>query len=392
REPLRVQVTDPGTNRPLSGLRVAFEVFGGGGAIDADEAVTDAGGFAETRLTAGRAPVRNRVRATVETAAGARSARFDLLATPGSNVVPEVFATLKDPSSFAAIRAEDLAFDGGGRIFFGNDGGVGFVETSGTEGGFPTTGVAIQAIAGIAFDAAGALYGADGAANRFVKIAPDGAATALIEGLDGGNFAAVDREGNAYLSTPCEGRIYQVTPAGEVSVFLEGPLPGGAPFEPNGFAFGEDESELWIVTENTGFLCRFEVNPAATAKTGKLLRVPLAGGEPGAFEIVEDAVGTFGDGVAFDSEGNLYAIFDQVDAQFFLGLPVSIAVRSEVWARTPEGDFQRWFFSEETIWANLAFGEGEFARTDLYLTEFLPGNRIFRTPAGIPGLPLIPRP
>ena len=37
----------------------------------------------------------------------------------------------------------------------------------------------------------------------------------------------------------------------------------------------------------------------------------------------------------------------------------------------------------------VTFGEGAFASTDLYLTEFLPDNRIFRTEVGIDGLPLL---
>ena len=83
-------------------------------------------------------------------------------------------------------------------------------------------------------------------------------------------------------------------------------------------------------------------------------------------------------------------IFDEVEADFLLGLPVSLKITSSLWVRTPEGNFQRWFASNDAVWANVAFGEGDFDSRDLYLSEFLPGNRIFRVATGIPGVSLIP--
>ena len=78
------------------------------------------------------------------------------------------------------------------------------------------------------------------------------------------------------------------------------------------------------------------------------------------------------------------------EAGFLVGIPTSLRIVSEVWVRTPEGDFQRWFESDDVVWANAAFGEGEFDDRALYLSEFLPSNRIFKVDVGIPGLSLIP--
>ncbi|MCA9773226.1 MAG: SMP-30/gluconolactonase/LRE family protein [Myxococcales bacterium] len=217
---------------------------------------------------------------------------------------------------------------------------------------------------------------------------PDGTVVTLATEVDGQpflgpNFAAVDRAGNAYFSDPCLDAIFRVTPEGTVTKWLDVP-------EPNGFAFSADESELWVVSENKDLLCFFRIDDQGLERRGDLMRVPLVDGEPaGPVEFVEEDVGNFGDGIAFDVEGNLYMVFDLLDISFLGPIPLSIRLESGVWVRTPEGDFQKWFSSLDTVWANVAFGEGAFASTDLYLTEFLPDNRIFRTEVGIDGLPLL---
>ena len=60
--PVRVRVTSGGV--PLAGVRVQWQVEGGGHAEPA-ESLTDAGGFAETRWTLGDAPAAQRIRAVV---------------------------------------------------------------------------------------------------------------------------------------------------------------------------------------------------------------------------------------------------------------------------------------------------------------------------------------
>jgi hypothetical protein len=98
-------------------------------------------------------------------------------------------------------------------------------------------------------------------------------------------------------------------------------------------------------------------------------------------------MGLFGDGVAFDAEGNLYVIFDtQVD----LALE-----ESAVWV-LPAGDIELYKFlsAGDVVFANLAFGRGAFGEETMYIALLaidafnLPVRGVNRIEIGIAGLPL----
>jgi sugar lactone lactonase YvrE len=162
------------------------------------------------------------------------------------------------------------------------------------------------------------------------------------------------------------------------------PTEGG----PNGFAFDASGENLYVATENTRLFCPHE-NVELTAEIAGLFVVEVSDTGFGARAAVATNVGLFGDGVAFDAEGNLYVIFD---TQMNLML-----AESAVWI-LPAGETElvKFLSVPDRVLANLAFGQGEFEDETLYISLLaipvlgLPERGVERIEVGIPGLP-VPR-
>jgi len=120
------------------------------------------------------------------------------------------------------------------------------------------------------------------------SIAPDdGDVERIGPGLEGANFVTTTPWDTLLVSDPDVDRLFELTPDGDVSVWLDDVE------SPNGTAFSEDGSVLWVATTYA--------NPAP------IRRIAVADRAPGGVEtVVEFPPGTTPDGVAVGSGGDLY--------------------------------------------------------------------------------------
>jgi len=233
-------------------------------------------------------------------------------------------------TSAQLFNTKGLAVDGAGNLFiaeYGNnrvrkvtpDGIIRTVAGNGTLGfsgdGGPATSAQLNYPAGIAVDAAGNLFIADGSNHRIRKVAPDGTiATVAGNGNNGNPFfggdggpatsaqlfvpedVAVDAEGNLFIADFGNSRIRKVTPGGIISTVAGGGigLADGIPAtstqlnSPSGVAL--DATGNLFIAQPAGMGIR-KVTPAGIITT-------VAGtGAPGFSGAT---------GVAVDADGNLF--------------------------------------------------------------------------------------
>lgn len=387
--PVVVRVSDAGGS-PRAGVEVAFRVDRGGGTVEPSSAVTDADGRASADWTLGVAPVHNRLLASIDDGA----VELDVRGRLDTPLAPTRFG---DVDAFMAAQeingsTEDLAFDGGSRMILGVDmpGGLLVVDPAGTTSALPLTGDELENPLGVAFDQNGNLWVADSAAAALHRVSSDGNVTTVLtddgtQALSAPNYVAVDRAGRVYLSDPCIAELIRFDPAsGNVDAILTFDLPteGG----PNGFAFDASGERLYIATENTRLFCGHE-DVELTAEIAGLFVVDVSNAGFGAREEVATNVGLFGDGVSFDAEGNLYVIFDtQMDLML---------AESAVWILPAgEAELVKFLSVPDRVFANLAFGKGEFDDRTLYISLLaipllqLPERGVESIAVGIPGLPV----
>jgi sugar lactone lactonase YvrE len=386
-----VRVRDTGGSG-RAGIEVAFRIDRGGGSVEAASVRTDADGLASTQWTLGAAPVRNRLLASIDDGA----VELDVRATLDTPLAPTQFG---DVDAFMTERGiegstEDLAFDGESRMILGvgMPGGLLAVDPVGSVSALALTGDELVNPLGVAFDQQGDLWVADSAGSALRRVSPDGTVTTILtedgtQPLAAPNYVAVDGAGRIYLSDPCLAELIRFDPmSGEVDAVLTFDLvtQGG----PNGFAFDASGERLYIATENTRLFCGHE-EVDLIAEIAGLFVVEVSDAGFGPLEAVATNVGLFGDGAAFDAEGNLYVIFD---TQMNLAL-----AESAVWV-LPEGgsELVKFLSVPDRVLANLAFGQGEFDDETLYISLLaipllqLPERGTESIEIGIPGLPVPP--
>jgi sugar lactone lactonase YvrE len=386
-----VRVSDAG-GAPRAGVEVAFGIDRGGGSVEPSSVVTDGDGRASAQWTLGVAPVRNRLLASIDDGA----VELDVGATLETPLAPARFGDIDAFMSAQGIAGstEDLAFDGASRMILGvgMPGGLLAVDPLGNTSALDLTGDELVNPLGVAFDQQGDLWVADSAGSALRRVSPDDNVTTVLTGdgtqpLAAPNYVAIDRDGRVYLSDPCIGELLLFDPSsGEVDAVLTFDLPseGG----PNGFAFDASGERLYIATENTRLFCGHE-EVELTAEIAGLFVVEVSDAGFGALQALATNMGLFGDGVAFDGEGNLYVIFD---TQMNLML-----AESAVWV-LPEGETElvKFLSVPDRVLANLAFGKGEFDDETLYVSLLsipvlqLPERGVERIEIGIPGLPVPP--
>ena len=370
-EPLTFRVRAAGTGAPREGVPVTFEVTAGGGSLSAASVETDADGLAAVSLTLGRPPVQNRVRAS---AAGA-DVTFTAQAGFGE---PPILELLHEGP--AGTGSEDLAFDASRGLFLGIQGGLLRMASPGAAAApVELTGEPLGGPVGIAFGTTGDLYACntdETLGGSLKRIAPSGACETLSPGFDGSPYAlpnhiAVHSSGTIYMSATCDDTVFRISPeTGESSPFVS--IPG-----PNGLALDPGEEHLYILTENPAIFC------AGVNVMGGLYRVALSpDGTPGPVEALLEGVAVAGDGMAFDVQGNLYAVFSGM-----LDRPEDLdrLLTSGVFVYTPDGRFDD-FFSVRLpadIITNVAFGKPPFETDALYCYGFT--GRLYRARVGIPG-------
>jgi len=388
--PVEIEVRDG--DDPQAGVAVEIAAALGGGSVDPTSVRTDARGRARFAWTIGIAPVANQLALSAP-----RSTHF--YATRATLAEPYAPSPFGDVNAFLANlgvdgSTEDLAFTPDGeRLLLGVPGGLLALDPAGNASQVPLQGEALDNPLGIAFDRKGFLWVADSGRGALMRVAPGGEVTTALTSdgtgpLVGPNYVAVGRDDRIYLSDPCLGELIRFDPErGVVDAVLTFDLvtEGG----PNGFAFDATGERLWLVTENTGLLCGHPFVPI-TDPIASLFAIDVDDAGFGARETVASSFALFGDGVAFDAENNLYAIFD-TQRDFMLE-------ESAVWV-LPSGSAQleKLAAVRGRVLANLAFGTPAFDEGELYIAllavpPFTPptARGAERLTIGIPGLPLLP--
>ena len=389
-EPVLVEVLD-GEGEPVSGAGLMVSVVRGGGAVDPAELRTGEDGRASFTWTLGRPPVLN----AVSVVSGEVSLAMELRATLAAPLAPEPFGDVNGYLAAQGIdgSTEDLAFSPDGRLVMGVPGGIIYLDAGGEISAAALSGDPLEGPLGMAYDAGGKLWVADLGGKALRKVSPEGVVTTVITGdgqqeLQGPNYVAVGPRGRIFLSDPCLGEVIMVEPStGEVIGLLSFDL--GTQGGPNGFAFAPGREKLYLATENTALLCRQGGIPPNAPLAG-LFVVEVDEEGFGQIEPVATEMGLFGDGMAFDAEGNLYVIFDRESG--------GRLTESTVWVLPAGGGELVPFLSvQDRVLANLAFGQGDFGEGTLYIALLAvppftaaEARGAERFEVNIPGLPLLP--
>lgn len=389
--PLVVTVKDAG-GATQAGVAVDASAVLGGGSVAPASGITDDAGQVEFAWTIGVAPVQN----TIQLAAGRSTSFFDVDANV---VVPYEPTPFGDVNAYLeqhgiAGSTEGLAFTPDGeRLILGVPGGLIALDPAGNVSPVPLRGDPIVNPLGIAFDRDGNLWVADSGGKALRVVSPDGEVTTRLttsgeRALAGPNYVAIGPDDRVYLSDPCLGELLRFDPSSnavDAVMTFDLPTEGG----PNGFAFDASGTKLWLATENTGLLCGHPF-VGITDPIAGLFAIDVGEAGFGARETIAANVALFGDGVAFDAEGNLYAIFD-TERDFMLE-------ESAIWVLPAGGtELEKLAAVRGRVLANLAFGTPPFGSGTMYIAllavpPFTPATArgAERLELGIPGLPLLP--
>jgi len=387
---LAVVVTDD-HDRPVADVALTLTVAGGG-RLDATELVTGADGRAAAVWTLGPLPIVQTLGVASEDVTD--EATVDV--TTAAPLAPVMFGQLDLFLTGQGVdgSTEDLAFDprpGGRGLVVGGDTMLVALSPSGLALPIQTTGEAFGRVLGLAFDATGRLYVADGGRKAILRVDVDGVVTKVADRdgdapFEAPNDVAVGPDGAVYLSDSCSGKFLAFDEGGVVrgrATF--DPMTDGGP---NGVVVGPDGA-LWVTTENTLIFCGDDVG--LKTPLGGLYRIEvLADGSLGATEAIARGVGVFGDGLAFDALGNLYAIFDTADE-------VELALDETIVFVLPRGGtaLRRVMAARNKVWANVAFAPAAYGETTMLLSLLaVPGftpvdaRGVERIDVGVRGAPL----
>lgn len=373
---------------------VTLEVVAGGGSVGVEPISVGAAG-AKVSWTLGVAPIRNALRIV-----GDPDSEIGVNAEVDSPVVPEDFggmhAWLSDNNITGST--EDLAFRADGAIALGVPGGVVIATPTGPDSvsfeKMQLSGDPLSRALGLAYDRKGNLWTADPTGHALHAISPEGVVTTHLttngsEPLDAPNDVAVGLDDRVYLSDPCRGELIAYDPVTKAVTAVQPyhlPTEGG----PNGFAFWGDE--LYLVTENTALLCpNSKEKPLVTAPVATLFKMTAKDGALGPKTVVQANLGVFGDGMAFDAEGNLYVVVDTAEGVALAESRVMV-LRKGATELVPFAAFKK-----DTVMANVAFGRGLLGETVMYgallaIPPFTSEDKrgIVRFPVGLTGHPLLP--
>ncbi|MEM7128294.1 MAG: SMP-30/gluconolactonase/LRE family protein [Chloroflexota bacterium] len=208
---------------------------------------------------------------------------------------------------------EGVAWGPDGFIYAGGEAGqiyrinldTGNFEEIANTGGF---------VLGLCLDAASNIYACDHVKQCVFRITQSGqvsvyASSSPERKMSVPNYPVFDKAGNLYVSDSggwdeANGCLFRVTSAGETELIDAGPFPF-----PNGLALSPDGSELYMVLSNLPGVGKFPLQDSGAV--GPLETV---------VELPENEVP---DGLAFDSQGNLF---------------ISCYTPSRIYRLTPNGD------------------------------------------------------
>lgn len=247
---------------------------------------------------------------------------------------------------------EGLTFDADGTLYVsandndGDDQLLAFMP----DGTFESVATS-ESILGLASHPTGIIAAAIGTGELLLIDPEDGMVEVIAEGLGAPNFAVVTPWDTILVSDDSFTRetIFEVTFDGAVSDWLVG-VP-----TPNGMVFSADARTLYV---------------AATFEGVGLWRVPVSqDGEAGTPEKwVDFGEASTPDGVAIDSEGNVY---------------VALNLDNEVAKVSPDGTVSTLARNVSSV-ASFEFGKGEYDPCSLYATSLF-GIQLLRVGVGIPG-------
>jgi gluconolactonase len=250
------------------------------------------------------------------------------------------------------MRTEGITFDAGGNLF------VSAIDTEvddqllsvTTEGTFAVAAEA-ESILGLESHSSGIIAAAIETGELLLIDPATGASERIATGLGRPNFVVTTPWDTMLVSDddPGEETIDEVTWDGDVSTWVAG-VP-----TPNGMVFSLDHRTLYVAT---------------TFEEPGLWRVPVSedgqAGTPEKWITFENA--TTPDGVAIDSEGNVY---------------VALNFAAQIAKVDPAGNVTILAEDVESA-ASLAFGQGDFDPCSLYVTSLF-GTQLWRVGAGVPG-------
>lgn len=190
---------------------------------------------------------------------------------------------------------EAVAWGPDGKVYAGGEAGQvyrfnlsdGELETYANTGGF---------VLGMAHDAASNVYACDMNLQAVMKVTPDGSVSTYSDGTDqqkmrAPNYPVFDAAGNLYVSDSGEwgkgdGFIWRIKPGGAAEIWDQ----QAAGFT-NGMCLGPDGQSLYVVESTPPLISKIPIN---------------ADGSVGTRSVIVELPRNVPDGVAFDTEGNLY--------------------------------------------------------------------------------------
>ncbi|MDP7628210.1 MAG: SMP-30/gluconolactonase/LRE family protein [SAR202 cluster bacterium] len=201
---------------------------------------------------------------------------------------------------------ECVTWGSDGYAYAGGEGGQ-LYRINVTENKYEQFSQASHFVGGMCQDGSGNLYFCSG--NKVYKTNSKGEISEYSSGTSavpmvGPNYPAFDTDGNLYVTDSGEwekdnGRIFKISPSGQTKIWSE-----ALQTFPNGICLSSDGSHLYVAVS---------LNPP------RIERIPIdAEGEPGNPEIVVDMPNSVPDGLAFDSDGNLYISCYRPDSIFRL--------------------------------------------------------------------------
>ena len=152
-------------------------------------------------------------------------------------------------------------------------------------------------ILGMALDADNNVYACDTGSHNVVRITQGGVVSTYSTGAPDEpfhfpNYPAFDSQGNLYVAASGDwdarnGKVFKIAPGGAGVVWNDELVDF-----PNGLCLGPDGNFLYVVM---------------SLNSPRVVRMPILGsGDSGDIETVVELPGTVPDGVAFDTDGNLY--------------------------------------------------------------------------------------
>ena len=253
------------------------------------------------------------------------------------------------------LRSEGLTFDADGRLYVSaQDPGDELEPDQLIEvmlDGSNDEVASAPSILGLESDPRGILGAGIGTENLLLLDPADGSSEEIATGLGEPNFVVTTPWGTILVSDdrPGEGSILEVTWEGDVTMWsAEVPTP-------NGMVFSLDGGTLYV---------------AATFEEAGLWRIPVSSeGVAGTAEKWVPFDSSAPDGIAIDSEGNVY---------------VALNTAGQIAKVDPEGNSSM-LATGMTGPASLAFGQGDFDPCSLYVTSLFTQN-LYRVGAGVLGV------